>query len=322
MNGIDRIRRFAGAALLTLAGLGGMGLALPAAAQSDWTFCSDEGETCHVGSHAIVRFGTPGRWAHKQVNGEVRCDTRTFGDPSPQRRKSCEVARDWRDPGEQHDGNWRYCSREGQDCVVNGNARVRFGANGSYNTRQASGRIECSTKRFGDPAPNVFKTCQVEQRGWGGGGGGWGGGNGGGQGGHWGGGGGGDREWRRCASEGETCMLPGQNQVRFGTNGRYAYRDADGAIRCSTGNFGDPAPQQRKQCDYRVTGNSGGGSGRGWEFCADENRLCNVAGTNTVRFGADGRYRTITRNGPVVCKENYFGGDPYPGRVKRCEVRR
>jgi hypothetical protein len=133
------------------------------------------------------------------------------------------------------DNGWRNCAQEGQTCDVRGRAVVRYGDQGRWNTRTVSGPVACNNDTFGDPAPERRKRCQVR------GGNSQSPGNGGGQAG-----------WRRCADEGQVCRVGGRAQVRYGTAGRYVYRDVVREVRCDTRSFGrDPFDGRRKSCDIR-----------------------------------------------------------------------
>lgn len=316
----------------------------PAQAQAaGWRYCAGEGQTCSLDGRGMVRFGVPGRWANKFSDGDIRCDTDTFGDPAPGRKKTCEALRSWNDPGEVSDGRWRFCAREGGDCDAGSSARVRFGANGRYTTRTMSGRFDCSVRTFGDPVPNVVKYCQIDGGNSWGGGGGWGGSGGGG------GGGGGDRpgdgRWTYCANQDGQCRVPGTVNARYGDGKRWEYRTATGTIDCSSESFGtDPSPGRAKRCEWQATGGNGGGDwggnggnggnggswgggsnggfGGSWRYCAPEGQTCRVYGSATVRYGADGSYNTRRVSGTISCNNDSFGGDPAPGRPKTCDVQR
>ncbi|MEA1832125.1 AbfB domain-containing protein [Methylobacterium durans] len=56
-----------------------------------------------------------------------------------------------------------------------------------------------------------------------------------------------------------------------------------------------------------------------WTPCAQEGGTCTVAGTQTVRYGANGVYATRTVSGSVGCNNGVFG-DPLYGTVKSCET--
>ncbi|MCG6118292.1 MAG: hypothetical protein MEQ07_08890 [Aquimonas sp.] len=142
--------------------------------------------------------------------------------------------------------------------------------------------------------------------------------------------------WEHCANEGERCRVLGSAVVRYGAEGRYAYRQVRNAtIDCDNNRFGDPAPRRRKHCELRPHGGDFGGSGGNWdggssggwddvyswERCAREGELCRVQGRSVVRYGADGRFtERSVRRGSIACTNGNFG-DPAPGRRKFCDVR-
>lgn len=55
-----------------------------------------------------------------------------------------------------------------------------------------------------------------------------------------------------------------------------------------------------------------------WTQCAVEDGICNVPGTNEVRYGLNGTYATRVVTGSVACTNQVFG-DPLPGADKVCE---
>ncbi|WP_018410162.1 LamG-like jellyroll fold domain-containing protein [Methyloversatilis thermotolerans] len=54
---------------------------------------------------------------------------------------------------------WVSCGSEGQTCSFPGTTQVRYGANGKFNTRTATGSVVCSNDVFGDPISGVGKSC-------------------------------------------------------------------------------------------------------------------------------------------------------------------
>ena len=119
---------------------------------------------------------------------------------------------------------------------MNGRATVRFGAEGRYQVRPASGTFRCDLATFGDPAPGVTKRCEVEV------GGGWG------EPGQ-GPGDAGVARWQPCAPEGGNCRIGGQAILRYGVEGHWVYREASGTLACNNDSFGfDPAQGRGKQC--------------------------------------------------------------------------
>ena len=211
----------------------------------DWVFCAPEGQTCRFRGASEVRFGHGDRYTTRRAYGSVRCDVTAFGDPYYGVTKHCEVRREaalgggFGGSGDSWGGgesNWRYCAGEGQTCRVNGRAQVRFGDGQRFATRTVNGSVECSTRVFGDPIYGQVKHCEVQTSGWSG----------------WGGEGGSSPSWSGCAREGERCNFDGRAQVRYGTRGRYYYRDAWGGVSCTNDSFGgDPYPNRSKSCEIR-----------------------------------------------------------------------
>jgi hypothetical protein len=141
------------------------------------------------------------------------------------------------------------------------------------------------------------------------------------------GGGGWYGDWQFCAGEGERCTVRGWGVVRYGTDGRYYYREVRNAsLFCDNTMFGDPAPRRGKRCEVRLYEEPGHGSGpgyadAGWQRCAREDETCQVNGRAVVRFGTDGRYyERPVRGGPIYCSVETFG-DPAPRKRKYCDIR-
>jgi hypothetical protein len=124
-------------------------------------------------------------------------------------------------------------------CSFSGTRQVRYGANGTYAYKSATGSINCSNDIFGDPVWGVVKACSYA-----------------------------DTSsttttpvvtspvvtaptWTGCSAEWGTCSFTGTRQVRYGANGIYAYKAATGAISCTNDVFGDPVVGTVKACDYQ-----------------------------------------------------------------------
>ncbi|WP_093189572.1 DUF3011 domain-containing protein [Pseudovibrio sp. Tun.PSC04-5.I4] len=58
--------------------------------------------------------------------------------------------------------------------------------------------------------------------------------------------------WRKCALEFQVCELPYPTTVRFGKPGAFYEKSGKGDVHCRTGTFGDPAPNARKACYYKL----------------------------------------------------------------------
>jgi hypothetical protein len=229
--------------------------ATPAAAQNEnWSVCATEGQTCRLNSNdTLVRFGANGRYAFRVAGGQLGCSVGSFGyDPAPGVRKQCEVEgnwrqqdsyRDWQNKRWRGEAGWTWCANEGGQCRVPGPALVRYGANGRYAERSVNQSIPCHNGAFGDPIEGMPKQCAYRRDtggpgnpnpnpGWEGGG-------------HTSG-----LPWTACAREGESCNFRGAGMLRYGANGRYAYREAFNGLRCDNNAFGvDPAPGGPKRCE-------------------------------------------------------------------------
>lgn len=141
------------------------------------------------------------------------------------------------------------------------------------------------------------------------------------------------RDWRVCASEGQTCRIDGETMVRFGAEDRYVFRVSSESLPCEIDSFGsDPAPGIVKRCElsrdwrsdsrYRNWRRPGEGATAGWQLCAYEGDFCRLpAGATQLRYGQDGRYVERSVTGGMACNNGGFGRDPYPGVAKQCEYR-
>jgi hypothetical protein len=216
------------------AGAGGPG------SSAGWRFCAAEGEICQFKGMAEVRFGQGDRFVTRSAYGGARCDVQDFGDPVYGVTKFCEMRQaggqgnssqgSWGGGGSAS-GGWRYCAAEGQTCRVQGSAQVRFGDGRRFSTRRVNGEVQCSVETFGDPAYGTLKHCEVQASNYNDGG---------------------SPRWTYCAAEGERCDFSGQVQVRYGTVGRYIYRDANHGVLCNSNAFGgDPYVNRVKTCEIR-----------------------------------------------------------------------
>jgi hypothetical protein len=193
---------------------------------ASWRVCATEGGVCEFPGTARVRYGANGRYVTLTGNQRLECSVRTFGsDPTPGTRKTCEV--------ESTGAAWVLCANEGDTCNVPGVTQVRYGANGRYAERNASGSIGCNNAQFGDPVPGLAKQCEYKSAG---------------------------ASvidtgvsaltWDVCAGEGGQCNFRGAAMVRYGVVGRYAYREASNGLVCGVDAFGgDPALGTVKQCE-------------------------------------------------------------------------
>ena len=120
------------------------------ASPEQWSFCSDENGTCSFSGTKRVRYGKRGKYGYGIFTGSVSCSNAMFGDPIAGVPKSCQFSSDL----------FTACANEGQTCSFPGTREVRFGANGQWVSRTATGSIACNPATFGDPLPNVVKRCE------------------------------------------------------------------------------------------------------------------------------------------------------------------
>jgi hypothetical protein len=244
---------------------------------------------------------------------------------------------------------WISCAGEGGYCTFDGTREVRFGANGSYFTKVATGRIACYNWVFGDPALNQLKSCaysstlavgssttppasgsttpttpttptltitSVPTST--------------------------DVTWVSCAAENATCTFSGTHEVRYGGGNLYKYAQVTGSVLCANSVFGDPNKSTAKSCSYAMpntaapavvsvasataTASATGtlvtstqttpAIGVTWVTCANEGQTCNVVSTREVRYGSNKfKYKVVTNS--VLCSNSVFG-DPAKQTPKSC----
>ena len=136
----------------------------------------------------------------------------------------------------QEPGGWVFCANENETCAFTGTRQVRYGAAGLYAYRNATDGTSCTNAVFGDPAPNMAKHCDSTETlapppppppp---------------------------PADWVFCANENETCVFTGTRDVRYGSDGLYAYDTATDGVPCTNAVFGDPAPNVAKHCDSKGT---------------------------------------------------------------------
>lgn len=209
-----------------------------------FTNCAPEGGTCSFTGTRQVRYGANGSYAYKTATGSISCTNAVFGDPISGTVKACSYASTSTETAptptptpSPTPTTWTNCAAEGSTCSFTGTMQVRYGANGSYAYKAATGSVSCTNAVFGDPIPGIVKSCQIS----------------------------GTTTtaptpvitapvittptWSKCAGEGMTCSFSGTKQVRYGANGSYAYKTATGAIACNNNTFGDPAFGVVKSCE-------------------------------------------------------------------------
>ena len=196
------------------------------------------------------------RHAIKDVEGQINCDVESLGvDPSPGRKKMCVCQSKPLKTTPQA----KKCAEEGENCECKVGGSVYFGATkgkfenifrskreqDTYAVKKVltGGSIECSSKEFGDVAPNKPKTCFCDEA----------------------------KEpvyklgkefaAEKCADEGGDCNCT--STVHYGKLGEdfsdmmqlshktkklNGTEKLTGHVQCSSSFFGDPMPNKKKQC--------------------------------------------------------------------------
>ena len=127
---------------------------------TQWTRCASEWEQCHFSGTLEVRYGLDGHWAYRTATDSIACNNDVFGDPLPGADKVCEVAQP---PAPAP--SWTHCANEYGTCSFSGTRQVRYGLDGQYAYRTATGSIACNNDVFGDPLPGADKVCEVASEG-------------------------------------------------------------------------------------------------------------------------------------------------------------
>jgi hypothetical protein len=126
---------------------------------------------------------------------------------------------------------WTTCASEGGTCSFSGTREVRYGSGTTFVTKTVTGSTPCTNAVFGDPTPNVAKTCSYSSA----------------------------TvttpttttvTWTACASEGGTCTFSGTRDVRYGAGTTFVSRTLTSSTSCSNAVFGDPTPGVAKACSY------------------------------------------------------------------------
>ena len=129
-----------------------------------WTGCADEGGSCSFDGTRQVRYGANGVYAYRTASGSIGCDNGTFGDPIYGVVKGCSYAgaaasTPVATTPPATTASWTDCAGEGSTCSFQGTRQVRYGANGVYTVKAATGSISCDNATFGDPLYGTVKSC-------------------------------------------------------------------------------------------------------------------------------------------------------------------
>jgi uncharacterized protein (DUF1800 family) len=193
------------------------------------------------------------------------------------------------------DPTWLPVASEWQAFVLNAPARVRYGAGSTWIERDLpAGQALCTNTFFGsDPLPGVVKSCQTLQAA--------------------------AADWTPLANEWQAFTLAAPTRVRYGAGSTWIERDLPaGQGVCSNAFFGtDPLPGVVKRCEAQGAPSTGT-----WSFVANEWGSFTLSAPARVRYGAGSAW--VERDlpaGQAFCTNAFFGTDPAPGVVKRCEAR-
>jgi spore coat protein U-like protein len=132
--------------------------------------------------------------------------------------------------------------------------------------------------------------------------------------------------WTDCGAENKVCRFDGTREVRFGSAGVYTSKIVTASTPCTIAVFGDPAHGQAKSCSYASVTTAApaarakSAAANGWTACAGEGAICQLSGTNRVRYGTETQNVTKVLTGPVTCSNETFG-DPAHGALKTCSYR-
>jgi hypothetical protein len=134
-------------------------------ATSSWTTCANEGATCTFSGTREVRYGSGSTFVTKTFTGAASCSNAVFGDPTPNVAKSCSFSSatsgTTTPPPATTAPTWTVCASEGGTCSFSGTRDVRYGSGTVFVTKTFSGSASCANAVFGDPTPNVAKSCSV-----------------------------------------------------------------------------------------------------------------------------------------------------------------
>jgi len=194
------------------------------------------------------------------------------------------------------DAGWTKIADEGQAFTVSGTQTVRYGHAPYWITATVTNEGSCTNAFFAtDPIVGTVKQCEVLASA-----------------------GSPPAAWTRIAGEGQSFNVAGAQTVRYGSGSAWVTRTVVDYGECTNSFFGrDPLYGVVKQCEVAASATT---PPSGWTQIASEGELFNVAGTQTVRYGAGSAWltRSVTNGG--ACTNVYFGADPAVGIVKRCEV--
>jgi hypothetical protein len=119
---------------------------------------------------------------------------------------------------------WTRVADEGGSVTFPWGRYVRYGTDGAWITRAASGTMRCTNAFFGsDPAPGKYKRCETTTT------------------------------WTKAADEKGGFTLSSPRRVRFGVGSDWIIRTVSGWVPCTTAFFSEPRPNVAKTCEVEWT---------------------------------------------------------------------
>lgn len=126
-----------------------------------WTQCAvenaAENTACSLEGTMTVAFGANGKFNYATLSDSTYCSPVAFGDPLYGTAKSCYVI-----APPSTTATWGICAAENGTCSFSGTREVAYGANGQYIYGTFTNQTACNNTVFGDPAPNVVKSCYYQ----------------------------------------------------------------------------------------------------------------------------------------------------------------
>jgi hypothetical protein len=192
---------------------------------------------------------------------------------------------------------WTFIANEYQSFQVTGTQTVRYGSGSTWIQRSVAGSGQCTNAFFGsDPVPNVVKRCEALTSPP-------------------------SEVWTLIANEYQSFQVTGTQTVRYGAGSTWIQRSVTDSGQCTNAFFGsDPVPNVLKRCEVLVSAPPPPPPGEVWTFIANEYQSFQVTGTQTVRYGAGSTWIQRSVTGSGQCTNAFFGSDPVPNVVKRCEL--
>ncbi len=126
------------------------------AVPTDYGYCSDEGQRCAFSGSAQIYYGASDHFVGPLTFTDgVDCNSDVLGDPIPGTPKQCFIN------GGRPEGSTRCADEDGVCSFGSGKeATVYYGVNGKYNSRTVViTSTACDSSTFGDPFPDLLKSC-------------------------------------------------------------------------------------------------------------------------------------------------------------------